>query len=84
MEEILQFLINYAEEHFGCTDVDPNDSIQNSIDADSLDVAEMMVALEERFGYYLPDGKLIEMDTLYEIAEYAWKDMNGMIEAEEE
>ncbi len=36
--------------------------------ADSLDIVEILTAIEERFGLYVPDSKVIEMRTPAELA----------------
>lgn len=37
--------------------------------ADSLDVVELLMAIEGKYGYYVPDGALIKMRTVGELAE---------------
>lgn len=38
--------------------------------ADSLDIVEILIAIEDRFGLYIPDSKVIEMRTPAELAAY--------------
>lgn len=38
--------------------------------ADSLDIVEILIAAEDRFGIYVPDSAVVEMRTLAELA--AW------------
>ncbi len=37
--------------------------------ADSLDIVELLMAVEKKYGYYVPDGELIKMRTVGELAE---------------
>lgn len=38
--------------------------------ADSLDIVELLIQVEDRYGIYVPDSAVIEMRTLAELA--AW------------
>ncbi len=39
-------------------------------DADSLDIVEILVAIEDRFGVYIPDSAVIEMRTLTDLCDF--------------
>lgn len=43
--------------------------------ADSLDVVEILTAIEDRMGIYVPDSAVVEMRTLADLA--AWLEDNG-------
>lgn len=42
--------------------------------ADSLDIVELLLAIEDRYGVYIPDSEVVEMRTLSELA--AWLEEN--------
>lgn len=46
------------------------DSDLEAMGADSLDIVEILIAVEDRFGIYIPDSKVIEMRTPAELAAY--------------
>lgn len=46
------------------------DTDLESIGADSLDIVEILIAVEDCFGLYVPDSRVIEMRTPAELADY--------------
>lgn len=42
--------------------------------ADSLDIVELLLAVEDRYGVYVPDSEVVEMRTLAELS--AWLEDN--------
>ena len=50
--------------------VQPGASFQNDLDADSLDVVEMVMALEEAFDIEIPDEAAEEIQTVQHAVDY--------------
>ncbi len=53
--------------------ISPHLSIEEQ-GADSLDLVEILTAVEDRWGVYVPDSAVVEMRTLAELA--AWLEEN--------
>ncbi len=45
--------------------------------ADSLDAVELLMAIEDRTGIYIPDSDVVEMRTLADLA--AWMEENRLL-----
>ena len=54
----------YAEE------VKPQSNLQDDLNADSLDLFELVVSLEEEYGIEIPSGDLEKVETVNDIVEY--------------
>lgn len=52
------------------TDAITPDTDLEAIGADSLDIVEILIAVEDRFGIYVPDSQVIEMRTTAELSAY--------------
>ena len=50
--------------------IDEHTKIMEDLGADSLDVGEMLMALEESFGFSVPDEDIEELITVSDIVEY--------------
>ncbi len=50
--------------------IDENTKIMEDLGADSLDVVEMLMAMEESFGIMIPDEDIEELVTISDIVEY--------------
>jgi len=50
--------------------IDEHTKIMEDLGADSLDVVEMLMALEESFGFSVPDEDIEELITVSDIVEY--------------
>ena len=48
----------------------PEASFKNDLGADSLDLFEMVMALEEEFGVSIPSEELEKMDTVQDVMTY--------------
>ena len=65
-DRIASQIIDYISEY---TETDRSEITENSTlydfpDCDSLDLVELLSYIEEKFGYYIPDEKLIKLDTI--------------------
>ena len=50
--------------------IDEHTKIMEDLGADSLDVVEMLMAMEETFGFSIPDEDIEELVTVSDIVEY--------------
>ncbi len=50
--------------------IDEHTKIMEDLGADSLDVVEMLMAMEESFGFSIPDEDIEELITVSDIVEY--------------
>ena len=55
--------------------IDDNTNIMDDLGADSLDVVEMMMAIEESFGVSVPDEEIPNLKTIRDIVEYVEANM---------
>ncbi len=51
-------------------DITPDTHIGNDLGADSLDVVEMMMAIEDEFGIQIPDEDIEKLRTVGEVVDY--------------
>ncbi|HPE94475.1 MAG TPA: acyl carrier protein [Bacillota bacterium] len=51
-------------------DIGSDASIMEDLGADSLDVVEMLMTLEDTFGINVPDEDIVQLKTVRDIAEY--------------
>ena len=56
-------------------DIDDNTNIMDDLGADSLDVVEMLMAIEESFGVTVPDEEIPNLRTVRDIVEYVETNM---------
>ena len=56
-------------------DIDENTNIMDDLGADSLDVVEMLMAVEESFGVAVPDEEIPNLKTVRDIVEYVEANM---------
>jgi acyl carrier protein len=62
-------------------DIDPDmisgdSKIMEDLGADSLDVVEMLMAIEDAFGYSVPDEDVEDLITVNDVASYLENQMN--------
>lgn len=71
MDEIVTFLCETLANllKIPLDEVDVDRDIVYDLEADSLDIVDLLVATEEKYGWYVPDSALIKMRTLGELAE---------------
>ncbi len=51
-------------------EVKPQSNLQDDLNADSLDLFELVVSLEEEYGIEIPSGDLEKVETVNDIVEY--------------
>ena len=56
-------------------DITENTNIMDDLGADSLDVVEMLMAVEESFGVSVPDEEIPNLKTVRDIVEYVEANM---------
>ena len=57
--------------------IDEHTKIMEDLGADSLDVVEMLMAMEETFGFSIPDEDIEELITVSDIVEYVESNMEN-------
>jgi acyl carrier protein len=57
-------------------EVHPQATFADDLGADSLDVVELMMAMEERFGVEIPDEDAEKLKTVQDAIQYIEKHMN--------
>ena len=57
-------------------EVTPNKKSKEDLDADSLDVVELMMNLEEEYNLTIDDEELIKMQTIADVVDYLDKALN--------
>jgi acyl carrier protein len=50
--------------------IKPESSLVNDLSADSIDIVEMTMAVEEEFGIEIPDDTAQKLDTVAKVVEY--------------
>lgn len=69
MLEIIRIMI--AEQlGIDAEEVKAESSLQDDLNADSLDLFELVVSLEEEYGIEIPSGDLEKVETVNDIVEY--------------
>ncbi len=65
-------IVNIVVEQLGCdaNTVTENSAIADDLGADSLDVVEMLMAIEENFGVIVPDEEIPNLKTIGDIVSY--------------
>ena len=48
----------------------PTSNIKKDLGADSLDILQLLMTIEEQYGIVIPDEKLAEFDTIQDIVDY--------------
>ena len=59
----------------GDDDVSPESSFVGDLGADSLDIVEVIMAIEEEFGIDIPDNEVEEIETVSELIKYVEKSL---------
>lgn len=74
-EEILQKVTSIVVEQLSveATEVKPESSFANDLGADSLDVVELVMALEEEFDIEIPDEAAEQIATVQDAVDYIGK-----------
>ena len=66
-------VIKILEEHFNTKIENTNISLVDDIGADSLDVVEIVMQIEEEFDIEIPDEEVEKLTTVQEIIDYVEK-----------
>jgi len=66
-------IIKILEEHFNTKIENTNISLVDDIGADSLDVVEIVMQIEEEFDIEIPDEEVEKLTTVQEIIDYVEK-----------
>ena len=71
-EEILSKIQEITADRLGVdeTDVTPDASFREDLEADSLDLVELIMELEEQFGMEIPDEEVEKITTVEEAVDY--------------
>ncbi len=71
-EEILNKIQEIAADRLGVdeSDVTPEASFREDLEADSLDLVELIMELEEQFGMEIPDEEAEKITTVEEAVDY--------------
>ncbi len=71
-EEILTKIQEITADRLGVdeTDVTPDASFREDLEADSLDLVELIMELEEQFGMEIPDEEAEKITTVEEAVDY--------------
>ena len=71
-EEILNKIQEITADRLGVdeSDVTPDASFREDLEADSLDLVELIMELEEQFGMEIPDEEAEKITTVDEAVEY--------------
>ena len=71
-EEILSKIQEITADRLGVdeSDVTPDASFREDLEADSLDLVELIMELEEQFGMEIPDEEAEKITTVDEAVEY--------------
>ena len=72
MSDIQQKVISIVAEQLGVqeADIKPESSFEDDLGADSLDVVELVMALEEAFGCEIPDEEAENIRTVQAAIDY--------------
>ena len=72
MSDIQQKVISIVAEQLGVqeADIKPESSFEDDLGADSLDVVELVMALEEAFGCEIPDEEAEKIRTVQAASDY--------------
>jgi len=63
--------LNITEEEYS-----PDASFIDDLGADSLDIVELLMALEDEFGIEIPDEDLVKIVTIQDVVDYIKKKVN--------
>lgn len=71
MDEIIPFLQEQLTKlcKLPAHEITEDSDLLYDLGVDSLDIVELLMAVEERYGYYVPDDELIKMHTVGDLAQ---------------
>ena len=68
IEEIIEALSEQLK--VDASEINENTSVLDDLGADSLDVVELLMTLEDKYGVIVPDDEAANLKTVGDIAEY--------------
>jgi acyl carrier protein len=68
LEQVIDIISKQLKADAG--DINPATNIMEDLGADSLDVVELLMAIEETFGVSVPDEDVTGLKTVKDIADY--------------
>ena len=74
-DEVKEIIVN--ELRCDADDVTLETNLKEDLDADSLDVVELSLALEEHFEIEIPDEDMVDIATVKDIVDYIEKAKNN-------
>ena len=74
MDEIVEFLCQTLAELLKIPreSVGADSDLLIDLSVDSLDTVELLMIVEDKYGYYVPDSQLIQMRTVDDLAKNIW------------
>ena len=74
MDEIVEFLCQTLAELLKIPreSVGADSDLLIDLSVDSLDTVELLMIVEDKYGYYVPDSQLIQMRTVGDLAKNIW------------
>ncbi|MEO1942002.1 MAG: acyl carrier protein [Campylobacterales bacterium] len=68
VRKVIKEQLNISED-----EIKPESKFVEDLGADSLDIVELMMSLEEKFGIEIPDSEAEKMETVQDVVEYIQK-----------
>ncbi len=63
----------------GRTDVRPEDWLYEDLGAESMDVVHLAVAIEDRFGVFIPEESLADLRTVHDVYAFVRRHLNTSV-----
>ncbi len=82
--EIEQMIYGFVSSHFGLSSasLSGETSFKEDLEADSLDIVEMTIRVEEAFGVTIDDDEVVNLETISDVIALIEKSKSGMPSAE--
>ena len=74
IEEIIEALCEQLK--VDADSINENTSVLDDLGADSLDIVELLMTLEDKYGVVIPDDEVTKLKTIADIAEYIENNKN--------
>jgi acyl carrier protein len=68
VKKVIKEQLNISED-----EIKPESKFVEDLGADSLDIVELMMSLEEKFGIEIPDSEAEKMETVQDVVDYIQK-----------
>lgn len=76
-KKVREFTVKYIYEHFNKKDIDGNLNLETDIGFDSIDIMEIMMAIEDEFDVDVVVNEFKEVDTINKIVSIVIKDLSS-------